>query len=92
LEEEIGASCEALEHVASFYPYVAQGDEVDHVYVAWGVTLDHEPQTEPTENIEVRPTPAKEALRMARSGELEAGQSAYALLLCESRLKERGYL
>ena len=92
LREETGASCEEMEYVGSFYPYVAHSDEEDHVYVAWGVRLDGQPSWEYTENIMLSALPAIDAVKLARSGGMKAGQSALALVLCESKLRERGYV
>jgi ADP-ribose pyrophosphatase len=92
LKEETGASCEEVEHVATFYPFVAQADEVDHVYMAWGARLDGKPEWEYTENISLSALPALEAVKLARSGGMKSGQSALALVLCEAKLRERGYM
>jgi ADP-ribose pyrophosphatase len=92
LGEETGASCEEMEYAGSFYPFVAQADEVDHVYIAWGVRLDGRPSWEYTENITLSALPALEAVKLARSGGMKAAQSAMALVLCEAKLRERGYI
>jgi hypothetical protein len=63
-----------------------------HVYLATGVELSHEPHLEETEHIEVRRVPAREALRMARSGEMQDGMAALSILMCESLLREGGYV
>ena len=36
--------------------------------------------------------PVREALHLARTGQMPEGQSALSLLLCENLLRERGYL
>jgi hypothetical protein len=36
--------------------------------------------------------PALDAVRQARSGGMKAGQAAMALVLCEAKLRERGYM
>ncbi|WP_294082389.1 hypothetical protein [Sphaerobacter sp.] len=38
------------------------------------------------------PVSVGETLRLARTGRIAGGQSAPALLLCEERLREHGYL
>ena len=40
-----------------------------------------------TEQIEVHPLPAQEALALARRGEMADGASALALLLCADRIE-----
>ena len=92
LREETGASCEEMEYVGSFYPYIAHSDEEDHVFIAWEARLDGKPEWEYTENIMLSALPAVDAVRMARSGGMKSGQSALALVLCEAKLRERGYM
>jgi ADP-ribose pyrophosphatase len=92
LQQEIGATCRALEYIARFYTAVGQTDQAYHVFLALGVSLDGEQELEPTEDIELWPVPVSEALRMARAGEITDGTSALALLLCEPRLRELGCL
>jgi ADP-ribose pyrophosphatase len=92
LREETGASCDEMEYIGSFYPFIAQADEEDHVYIAWGARLDGRPEWEYTENIMLTALPALEAVKLARSGGMKSGQSALALVLCEAHLRERGYM
>jgi ADP-ribose diphosphatase len=91
LREEIGATFEELEYITKVYSSVAVSDEVLFIYLAFGVALTEQPHREITEIMEVHPTHAKEALHMARTGQINNGLSALALLLCEERLRERGY-
>ena len=92
LREETGASCDEMEYVGSFYPFVAQADEEDHVFIAWEARLDGKPEWEYTENIMLSALPALDAIRMARSGGMKSGQGAMALVLCEAKLRDRGYI
>jgi ADP-ribose pyrophosphatase len=92
LREETGASCDEMEYIGAFYPYVAQADEVDHVYIAWGARLDGSPSWEYTENITLSALPALDAVKLARSGGMKSAQSAFALVLCEVKLRDRGYI
>lgn len=92
LREEVGASCEKVEQVNWFYSMVGSSRNIFYVFLAQGVRLDSEQELEFTEQIEILPVPAAEAIEMARSGEIKDGDSALALLLCERRLKEEGYL
>ena len=82
LEEEIGATCGALQHLGAFHPSLARTNAQSHVYLARDVVLRHRPEPETGEAIRVRPLPAREALALARSGRLADGQTALALLWC----------
>ncbi len=57
------------------------------VFLATGVPLNGRQQLESTEIIQVRTAPVAEALALARSGEMQDGQSVLALLLCEPWLQ-----
>lgn len=92
LEEEIGATFDELRLVADFYTSNGQSNEAIQLYVALGVCLGGDTKHEATEQIEIRPTPAKEAVRMARGGEIKDGTSALSILLCEDLLRNEGYL
>jgi len=81
LLEEVGGEAEQLRFVARFYTMNGIGSEVAQVYLATGVRLGT-PQREAMEIMEVRLFPPKEALEMARRGEINDGPSALALLLC----------
>lgn len=92
LKEEIGATDGRLEHVTFFYPSNSMSNEKCHVYLALDVELSQEPKTEETESIEMQIVPVAEALHLARTGQIKTGPCALALLLCEERLKQHGYL
>ena len=92
LREEIGASCGAIERVGSFYTSNTHSDQESHVFLALKVELGGMPAHEPTERIEIVPTPAREALELARTGRVADGPSALALLFCEDLLRRYGYL
>ena len=87
LLEEVGGTAETLSYVGEFYTMNGIGDEVAHIFLATGVTLG-QTSHEPTEIIEIRPTPIEEALRMAQANEISDGPSALALLLCAARLQK----
>ena len=91
LHEELGASCEELIEVSYFYSSPGRSAETCYVFLALGVKLDGTPMLEEMEHIEARPVPAREALRMARSGEVKDGMAALSILMCEDLLRERGY-
>ncbi|MBE9507140.1 MAG: NUDIX hydrolase [Chloroflexi bacterium] len=87
LAEEVGGTSDDWLYVGSFRPGVSLFDEVCHIVLARDVRLDHEPQPEPGEIIEVHLTPLERALEMARSGEIVDGHSALALLRCEPYIR-----
>jgi ADP-ribose pyrophosphatase len=92
MEEEIGATCAKIEYINFFYSSNSMSDEICHVYLAIGVELNQKPDTEETENIEMRPTPVAEAIKLARSGQIKTAPCALALLLCEGALRKHGCL
>lgn len=92
LEQEIGATCGDMLYIGCYYTTIGQSDQAYHIYLALDVALVREQSTEETEQIEVRPTPAAEALAMSRDGRIKDSNSALALLLCESHFSERGYI
>ena len=87
LKEEIGGTAERLEFFASFQTMNSLGNEQAHVFIASGVTLGAV-KHEPTEYLELHPTPLDEALAMARANRIHDSRSAYALLLAEPKLRE----
>jgi ADP-ribose pyrophosphatase len=91
LREETGATCGEMEHVGFFYVKAGSLAQRFHVFIAWDAERVSEPAYEPAERIEQRPLPVREALALARSGQMPEAHSALALLLCEERLRARGY-
>jgi ADP-ribose pyrophosphatase len=85
LQEEVGGTAAELRYVGQFYTSNGISNEVAYVYLATGVELG-EAHREPTELMELRLVPVKEALRMAREGEITDGPSALALLWSEPLL------
>ncbi|HET9017784.1 MAG TPA: NUDIX hydrolase [Thermomicrobiaceae bacterium] len=92
LREEAGGRCGAIERVGSFYSANTHSDQESHVFLALKVELGGTPAREGTERIEVVPTPAREAVELARTGRVSDAASALALLLCEDLLRRYGYL
>jgi ADP-ribose pyrophosphatase len=92
LKEEIGATYSRMESVGSFFSNNALSDESCHVFVAFDVVLAQRPEPEATEEIEAFPVPAGEAIARVRRGEMKTGPAALAMLLCEPKLRERGFL
>lgn len=86
LLEEIGGTSDDWHNIGSFRPGNSIIDEVCHIVLARGVCLDREPHREAGELIEIHQVPAERALDMARSGDIEDGHSALALLRCEPHL------
>jgi ADP-ribose pyrophosphatase len=85
LREEIGGSAEQWQLVSELYTMNGICNEKGYFYLATGVTMG-ETAHEPIEMIEIHPTPIPTALHMARTGQIEDGKSALALLLCEGEL------
>jgi ADP-ribose pyrophosphatase len=86
LYEEIGGTAAHLRYVGQFYTSKGISNEVAYVYLATGVELG-ESRPEPTELMEIYLVSVKDALRMAREGEISDGPSALALLWCEPLLQ-----
>ncbi|MDP8907876.1 MAG: TIGR04282 family arsenosugar biosynthesis glycosyltransferase, partial [Chloroflexota bacterium] len=82
LAEEIGGRCRELRAVGRFYSSSAHLTLEAHVYLALDVELAGAAR-EATELLEVVRLPADEAFARARSGAINEGQSALALLMAE---------
>jgi len=87
LREEIGGSAEHILPIAEFYLMSGIGNGKAKVFLALNVMLG-ETAHEQTEYIHLRPVPIEEALDMARSGMINAGPSALAILLSETKIRE----
>lgn len=87
LREEIGGSARDWHYLGQFYTANGICNEVGHYFLATGVTLGATAH-EPTEVIEVHPTPIPDALRMAAQGAISDAPSVMALLLCQQKLLE----
>ncbi|MGN6563238.1 MAG: TIGR04282 family arsenosugar biosynthesis glycosyltransferase [Thermomicrobiales bacterium] len=82
LAEEIGGHCQAIQPVGRFYSSSAHLTLEAHVFLATGVALARADR-EATELLDVVTLPAGEAFARARSGAIDEGQSALALLMAE---------
>jgi ADP-ribose pyrophosphatase len=87
LREEIGGTAARLVSIGEYYVAVGISNGIAKVFLALGVTLG-DAHPEDAEDITLRPVPAREALRMARAGEIKAGSSALAILLSEAAICE----
>ena len=76
LLEEVGGIASDLRYVDQFYTSNGITNEVAYVCLATGVELG-KTHREPTELMENRLVPVKEALRMAREGEVTDGQARW---------------
>lgn len=92
LAEETGATCATMLPVGSFFVACASRRQRFHVFLAFDVERATAYRPELTEQIELCPMPARDALHLARSGKMPEGQSALSLLLCEDLLRQYGYL
>lgn len=79
LEEETGARAEHLEPLTTVFTTPGFTDERIHLFLATGLTVG-EAAHEADEQIEVRPRPMSEVLRMIRDGEMTDAKSVVALL------------
>lgn len=79
LLEESGVSCEHLEKAGKFYPAIGYADEIIHVYVAWGLTLN-EQNVDDDEFLLNHRIPFSRALKMIESGEIDDGKTICSLL------------
>lgn len=87
LMEETGAVARDLQWITSYYSGVGSSNVRAHVFLATGVHFTGTQDLDQTEVIEVHTMSIDEALRFARSGQMQDGQSAMALLLCEPALR-----
>jgi ADP-ribose pyrophosphatase len=92
LREEVGATCATMLSVGFFYVACASRNQRFHVFLALDVVRSAERAHETTEQIEQCPMPVRDALHLARTGQMPEAQSALSLLLCESLLRDHGYL
>ncbi len=92
LAEETGATCATMLHAGFFFVACASRRQRFHVFLALDIERSTAYKPELTEEIELCPMPAREALHLARTGQMPEGQSALSLLLCEDLLRQRGYL
>ncbi len=85
LAEEIGGTAKELGYVGYFFSASSISNLRINVFLATGVQMAQS-KREATELIEIEAVPILKAMAMARRGEIKDGQSALALLLCESML------
>lgn len=88
LKEEAGGSCRGLELVGTFFGMPGASDQRFYIYFASGVELG-ESDPEETEHLIVERVSIEDALMMARTGVVNDGPSALALLRCEAWLRGR---
>lgn len=86
LREETGAECVEMRQIGWFYSLNGTADARCYVFLASGVELNGRPQLEQAEHSEVHLVPIAKALQMARDGRISDGDSALALLRCESQI------
>lgn len=87
LAEEVGGAAAKLIKVGEFWATTGHLSHRNHFYLAVGVTLG-EHEHEATELMEVALLDPAEALARARSGAIDDGESAFALLLCEPLIRQ----
>ena len=90
LEEELGATCDSLQDLGSFYLANGFASCPVRYYVAWGARINAEPTRGPLEIIsEVRGVPHLEVMRMVFEGEILDGDSVLGLLLAAPQIAGR---
>lgn len=87
LMEETGAVAQDIQYVTSYYSGVGSSNVQAHIFLATGVRFVGQQDLEQTEVIEVHTLPIEDALLFVRSGQMQDGQSAMALLFCEPALR-----
>lgn len=75
--------------VARYYNGIGNTNTAAEIFLATGVELGGPQALDETEQIEVHPLPARQALALARSGAMTDGASALALLLCAEMVEAR---
>lgn len=85
LSEEVGGEAADLTYIGRFSNSAAHLNLLSEVFLAANVKLG-EAHLEETEVLERVILPAREALKLAHSGGIYDGQSAYALLLAEPHI------
>lgn len=80
LLEEIGGTAQDWHFLIKAATMNGMGNEYGHFYLATGVNLS-KPHHESTEVMTVHPMPLAQAVRMARTGQINDSQSVAALLL-----------
>jgi ADP-ribose pyrophosphatase len=89
LAEEIGGRCRDLRPVGRFFSSSAHLTLEAHVFLATGVELA-QTDREATELLDIVALPADEAFARARSGAIDEGQSALAILMAEPLVRALG--
>ncbi len=88
LMEETGAVARDWRFITSYYSGIGSSNVRAHVFLATGVQFVGAQHLDQTEVIEVHTMPILDALQFARSGQMQDGQSAMALLFCEPVLRD----
>ena len=86
LREEIGGIEAKFEYIGQFYTANGICNEIGHIFLATEVFLG-EPEHEPAEIIEIHLKSIPEALKMAKSNQVDDGPSALAIMLCSQQLE-----
>lgn len=81
-EEEAGYSIAHLERIASFYSSIGLTDQVNHIYVGWGLA-ESKQRLEEGEVISVEPIPLAHVVDLALEGQVWNVGTAYSLILAE---------
>ena len=85
IREETGMAADHLKEIGSFYLAPGYSSELMHVFLATGLT--HNPLApDADEYLSVEKIPARKAIRLAESGEMQDAKTLAALLLAKKYL------
>ncbi len=87
LWEETGLKADRWKLVGKFCPWTGIASEVDHVYIATGLTQTEENKQHEDGIDQVVKVPLRAALKMIERGQIKDGQSIAALTLAALNLK-----
>ena len=78
LLEECGVACTNLEKAGHFYPAIGYSDEIIHVYVGWGLSLQPQSADEDEFVLNYR-IPFSKALKLIKTGIIDDGKTISAI-------------
>ncbi len=87
LLEETGYVADSMDRVGAYWSAIGNSRCRAHVFLASGLRSAAAQSLEPTEHIDIVPTPMADAVAMARDGRIQDGHSALALLMCEPHMR-----
>jgi len=89
LMEESGLSANHLEYAGHFYPGIGYSDEIIHIYVAWGLSLENQNADDDEFLINCR-VGFTEGIDMINRGEISDGKTICSLFKAREWWKRKG--